>query len=89
MRRVYFCLQDLKNTVENGIEDEKVDSLLLKVKYAYEIKWNAYTRYRTCVNGFYAVSETGVWTSIEEDGTDSDFNMAVDFFLCWVITRKI
>lgn len=63
----------LKNAVDNGIEDKKVDSLLLKVKYAYEVKWKAYTGYRTCVNGFYAVSETGVWTYIEENGRDTGF----------------
>lgn len=63
----------LQNAVDDGIKDKKVDALLLEVKYAYEIKWKAYTGYRSCVNGFYAVSETGMWTYIRENGTDTDF----------------
>lgn len=67
----------LENVVADGMDDERVSDLLLDVKYAYEIKWKAYTGYRTCVNGFYAVSETGVWTYIEEDQTDTDLGQLV------------
>lgn len=63
----------LNNAVESGLENDKVDSLLLDVKYAFEIKWKAYTGYSPCSNGFYAVSETGVWTYIELDGSDTDY----------------
>lgn len=67
----------LSNAVENGINSEKAEALLMEVKYSYEINWKAYTGYRTCVNDFYAVSETGVWTYIEEDGSDTDFEQLV------------
>lgn len=66
----YKALQD---AVDRGIKDNEVDSILLKVKYAYEIKWKAYTGYRPCMNGLYAVDETGMWTYTKEDGTETDF----------------
>ena len=63
----------LNNAVESGLKNDKVNDLLLDVKYAFEIKWKAYTGYSPCSNGFYAVSETGVWTYIEQDGSDTDY----------------
>lgn len=63
----------LNNAVESGLKNEKVDALLLDVKYAFEIKWKAYTGCSACSNGYYAVSETGVWTYIEQDGSDTDY----------------
>lgn len=67
----------LNNAIENGVENEKVDNLFWEVKYSYEIEWKAYTGYRPCVNGQYAVNETGVWRYIEEDGTDTEFEQLV------------
>lgn len=64
----------LNNAIEADLKNEKVDALLLDVKYAFEIKWKAYTGYSACSNGFYAVSETGVWTYIEQDGSDTDYD---------------
>lgn len=78
IRDEYISAYDVLNkAIENGMSDEKIDALFLEIKYLYEIKWNAYTGYRTCVNGYYAVSETGIWTYIEEDGTATDFKQLV------------
>lgn len=63
----------LNNAVESGLKNDEVDALLLEVRYAFEIKWKAYTGYSACSNGFYAVSETGVWTYVEQDGSETDY----------------
>lgn len=67
----------LNNAVEGGLKNDKVDALLLDVKYAFEVKWKAYTGYLPCSNGFYAVSETGVWTYIKQDGSDTDYEQLI------------
>lgn len=69
--------QALNKAVESGLENEKVDALLSEVQYSYEIQWKSYTEYLPCSNGVYAVSETGVWTYIREDGSDADFGQLV------------
>lgn len=63
----------LNNAVESGLENDEVNKLLLEVRYAFEIKWKAYTEYSACSNGFYAVNETGIWTYIEQDGSETDY----------------
>lgn len=63
----------LKSAVDSGLEDEKVTKLLSDIKYAFEVKWKAYTGYLPCYNGVYAVNETGIWTYIEQDGSDTEF----------------
>ncbi len=67
----------LNRAVEAGMKNADVETLLLDVKYAYQLDWKAYVDYRTCVNGFYPVSGTGVWTYIEEDGTDTEIAQLV------------
>lgn len=63
----------LEKAINNGMDDVSVNELLFDVTYAYEIKWKSYTDYRTCVNGYYAVCETGVWTYTGEDNSDTEF----------------
>lgn len=63
----------LNNAVESGLKNDKVDALLLDVKYAFQVKWKAYTGYLPCSNGFYAVSETGIWTYIKQDGSNTAY----------------
>lgn len=63
----------LNDALEQGMDNERVSELLEKVRYSYDTGWKSFTEVRTCVNGFYAVSESGVWTYIEEDGTNTDF----------------
>ena len=67
----------LNNAVKGGLKNDKVDALLLDIKYAFEIKWKAYTGYLPCCNGFYAVSETGVWTYIKQDGSSTDYEQLI------------
>ena len=63
----------LEKAVDAGMEDEKVQELYTQVKYAYQLGWKEYAGYVPCVNGYYAVNETGVWTYITEDGGETDF----------------
>jgi len=63
----------LEKAVDGGMKDKKVKSLLSQVKYAYDLEWNSYTDYRTCLNGYYAVSDMGVWTYIEENGGETSY----------------
>lgn len=62
----------LKRAVNSGVKNETIDALIIKVKYSYQLKWISYTDYRSISNGFYAVSETGIWTYINEDGSDAN-----------------
>ena len=64
----------LSKGLEQGIDHKKVKSLLKEVKYAYDLEWETYTDYRTCINGYYAVSGTGVWTYITESGEDTSYD---------------
>ncbi len=57
-----------------GIENNNISNLFSKIKYAYHLKWKSYIDYRPLCNGYYAVSETGVWTYITEDGSDTKFS---------------
>ena len=63
----------LNKAVEEGIYDEQVDKLLMKVKYAYELPWKSYSEYRSCTNGYYAVNDMGNWSYIKENGTETEF----------------
>lgn len=63
----------LKKAVESGVDDNRVNALLKKTKYSYELKWDTYDNYKTCVNGYYAVSNEGYWSYIEENGTGTDY----------------
>ena len=65
--------ETLNQAVEDGLNDEKVNELLEKVKYSYELKWKTYSGYRSCLNGYYAVNDMGNWAYIEEDGSETDF----------------
>lgn len=67
----------LHKAVESGMEDEKVEELLLEVQYAYEVQWKSYEEYLPYVNGFYAVSEAGAWTYVRADGSEADFGQLV------------
>lgn len=59
--------------IDSGLEKEAVSDTLNELKYAYDLQWKAYTEFRSYSNGYYAVSETGVWTYITLDGSDTDF----------------
>lgn len=63
----------LKKAAEAGLQDERITDLLLDVKYSYDVQWKTYAEYRSFTNGYYAVSETGIWTYIEENGTATDY----------------
>lgn len=63
----------LKKATEAGMQDDRITNLMLRVKYAYDVQWKTYMEYRGNTNGYYAVSETGIWTYIEEDGTATDY----------------
>lgn len=67
----------LNKAVESGMEDENVEELLKKVKYAFKEDWVSYSDYRMASNGFYAVDANGTWTYIEEDGTDTNIGKLV------------
>lgn len=63
----------LNKAIENGLEGEGITELFKKLKYSYSLQWKTFDDFRSFVNGYYAVSESGVWTYIELDGTDTDF----------------
>ena len=66
----YKCL---KQAADEGIENKTIEKLTRKARYAYQVEWISYTDYCPLSNGYYAVSETGVWTYVAEDGTDTDY----------------
>ena len=62
----------LKKAVDNGMEDESVLAMLREVGYGYELAWHTYDAFRSCTNGYFAVSEEGNWKYLKADGTEDD-----------------
>lgn len=66
----YKCL---RRALEEGEEDVRVQDMLTQIRYGFDVKWNSYTDMRPCGNGDYAVSRTGIWTYLSEDGMEESF----------------
>lgn len=62
----------LNDAIENGVESEKINRLIMDVKYSYEVGWQSYTGYRTCTEGLYSVCNLEGWIYIEKDGTETE-----------------
>ncbi len=67
----------LNGAVEDGLNNDRVNELLLDIKYSFEIGWKAFDDYLTCTNGFYPVNEDGVWAYIKENGDSTNYEQLI------------
>lgn len=61
----YKCLN---NAYKNGAKSKKIEELITKVKYAYDLQSNGYDSFYQCDNGKYVVKSQNLWGIINKDG---------------------